>query len=56
MNGDQLTNGIIGIALAVVALATTAVIFSAKGQTAPVITAAGNSFAAIIKAAIAPVS
>lgn len=54
--GDNFTNGIIAVAIAVVGLATTAVIFSKSGKTADVITAGGNSFAAIIKAAVGPVS
>jgi len=56
MGNDQLTNGIIGILIAVVGLATTAVIFSTKANTAPVITAGGTAFAQIIKAAVSPVA
>ena len=52
----KLVDGVIGVAIAVVGLATTAVFFSKNAQTAPVITAAGNSFASIIKAAVGPVS
>lgn len=53
---DKFINGAIAVAIAIVGLATTAVIFSTKANTAPVITAAGNSFASIIKAAVGPVS
>jgi hypothetical protein len=53
---DKVVNGIIAILVAVVGLATTAVIFSTKANTANVITAGGNSFASIIKAAVGPVS
>lgn len=56
MNGDALTNGIIGIMIAVVGLATTAVIFSKNAKTGDVLTSGGNAFAAIIKAAVGPVS
>jgi hypothetical protein len=56
MDGDKLVNGIIGVMIAIVGLATTAVIFSKNGQTAPVLTAGGNAFAAVIKAAVGPVS
>ena len=53
---DKLVNGIIAVLVAVVGLATAAVIFSKNGQTAPVITAGGNAFSSIIKAAVGPVS
>lgn len=53
---DKFVNGIIAIAIAIVGLATTAVIFSTKAQTGNVITASGNAFASIIKAAVGPVS
>lgn len=53
---DNWVNGIIGVLIAVVALATTSVIFSTKANTANVITAGGTSFAAIIKAAVSPVA
>jgi len=56
MDSDKLVNGIIGVLIAIVGLATTAVIFSKNGQTAGVITAGGNAFAQIIKAAVGPVS
>lgn len=53
---DKFINGLIGVAIAIVGLATTAVIFSKSGQTATVITASGNAFSSIIKAAVGPVS
>lgn len=53
---DKFVNGIIAIAVAVVGLATVAVIFSTKANTANVITASGTSFAAVIKAAVGPVA
>lgn len=53
---DSIINGIIAIALAVVGVALTAVIFSKGGQTSQVITASGNAFSSIIKSAVAPVS
>lgn len=55
MNG-KLIDGIIAIAVAIVGVATAAVIFSKGGQTANVIQAGGNAFSAIIKAAVQPVS
>lgn len=56
MDSDKLINGTIAILVAVVGLATAAVFFSAKAQTASVLTAGGNAFASIIKAAVGPVS
>ncbi len=53
---DNIVNGVIGVLVAVVGLAVTAVIFSKNAQTGPVITAGGNAFASIIKAAVGPVS
>jgi len=53
---DKLVDGLIAIAVAVVGLATVAVIFSQKAQTGNVITQGGNAFASIIKAAVSPVS
>ncbi len=53
---DKLVTGIIAVMVAVVALATTAVIFSQRANTANVITSGGNAFASIIKAAVGPVS
>ena len=56
MMDDKWINGIIAGALAIVALATTAVIFSKKADTANVITQSGTAFGNIIKAALGPVS
>lgn len=56
MDSETLTNGIIAVAVAVVGLAMTAVIFSRNAQTSNVITSSGNAFAQIIKAAVGPVS
>lgn len=53
---DKFINGVIAVLIAVVGLATTAVIFSSKAKTGDVITAGGNAFANIIKAAVGPVS
>lgn len=53
---DKFIDGIIAVAIAVVGVATAAVIFSKGGQTAQVITASGNAFSSIIKAAVGPVS
>lgn len=53
---DKFVSGLIAVLVAVVALATTAVIFSQRAQTANVITSGGNAFAQIIKAAVGPVS
>ena len=53
---DKWVNGIISVAVAVVALATTAVIFSTKAQTPKVIESAGTAFANVIKAAVSPVA
>lgn len=56
VGNDNLLNGALAIAIAVVGLATTAVIFSKNAQTGTVVTSAGNAFASIIKAAVGPVS
>lgn len=52
----KFTDGIIAVLVAVVGVATAAVIFSKKADTANVFTAGGNAFASIIKAAVGPVS
>lgn len=56
MNGKNITDGILAVMLAVVGVATVAVIFSKNAKTAEVLTSGGNAFAAIIKAAVGPVS
>ncbi len=53
---SKFIDGIIAVAVAVVGLATIAVIFSKKADTANVFTSAGTAFANIIKAAVAPVA
>jgi len=53
---DKFTDGIIAVLVAVVGVATAAVIFSKKADTANVLTSGGNAFASIIKAAVGPVS
>jgi hypothetical protein len=53
---DKWVNGIIAVAVAIVGLATTAVIFSQRAQTPAVISSAGNAFAQVIKAAVSPVA
>lgn len=50
------TDAILAVLLAVVGVATAAVIFSKKADTANVINAGGSAFANIIKAAVAPVA
>lgn len=52
----KLIDGIIAIAVAIVGVATAAVIFSKGGQTANVIKAGGDAFSSIIKAAVGPVT
>lgn len=52
----KFTDGIIAVAIAVVGLATVAVVFSKNAKTTDVVTSGGNAFAAIIKAAVGPVS
>lgn len=53
---DNFATGIVSVMLAVVGVATIAVIFSTKGQTANVITAGGNALAENITAAVSPVT
>lgn len=53
---DNFVNGIIAVAIAIVGVATASVFFSKKADTANVITAGGNAFSSIIKAALGPVS
>lgn len=52
----KVTDGIVEIVTAVIGVAILAVIFSAKAQTSGVITSAGDSLAAVIKAAVSPVT
>jgi hypothetical protein len=52
----KFTDGVIAVMVAIVGLATTAVFFSKQADTANVLTSGGNAFAAVIKAAVGPVS
>lgn len=56
MDSDKFVSGVIAVLVAVVSLASLAVFFSKKADTANVFTAGGNAFASIIKAAVGPVS
>lgn len=53
---EKFGDAIVAVLIAVVGVATAAVIFSKNAQTAPVISAGGTAFANIIKAAVGPVS
>lgn len=53
---DSLVNALVSVGLAIVGVATLAVIVSGRAQTANVITAGGNAFATAIGAAVSPVS
>jgi len=53
---EKFGDAIIAVLIAVVGVATAAVIFSKKADTANVITSGGTAFANIIKAAVGPVS
>lgn len=52
----KFSDAIVAVLIAVVGVATAAVIFSKKADTANVVTAGGNAFSSIIKAAVGPVS
>lgn len=52
----NLTDGVIAVAVAVVGVALAAVIVSKNAKTSDVVTAGGNAFANILKAAVGPVS
>lgn len=54
--GENLVTGLVTIAVAIIALASLAVIVSKNAQTPAVIGAAGNALGSSITAAIAPVS
>jgi hypothetical protein len=54
--GDRLIDGLVSIGLAIVGIATLAVIVSKNAQTGSVITAAASGFSKAIGAAVAPVS
>jgi hypothetical protein len=51
---DRAIDSILAIAVAIISLATLAVILSKQSNTASVIGAAGNAFTSAIKAAVAP--
>jgi len=53
---DNLTTGIVTIALGVLSVATIAVLVSSNAKTGSVITAAGNSLATNVLAAVSPVT
>jgi len=53
---DNFATGITSVMLAILGVATIAVIFSTKGTTANVITAGGNALAQNITAAVSPVT
>jgi hypothetical protein len=53
---DNLTTGLVTIVLGILSVATIAVIFSPKAQTAQVATAAGNAFGYDLGIAISPVT
>lgn len=54
--GENLITGLVTIALAIVSLATLAVIVSKNAQTPAVINAAGNALGSDIMAAVSPVT
>ncbi len=54
--GDRVFSDILTIATGILGLALIAVIVGKNSQTGSVLTAAGNAFAADIKAAVSPVS
>ena len=53
---DNMATGIVSIALAVIGVATLAVIFSTKANTSGVISAGGNALAQNIEAAVSPIT
>lgn len=54
--GDKVITGIVGILTAVIGVAIVAVIVSNQANTSGVLTAGGNAFTNILKAAVSPVS
>jgi hypothetical protein len=54
--GENLITGLVTIALAIISLATLAVIVSKNAQTPAVINAAGNALGSNITAAVSPVT
>jgi hypothetical protein len=53
---EDFISGLVAIALAIVSVATLAVIFSPNAKTSQVLTSAGNAFSNMLGAAVAPVS
>lgn len=53
--GSKAVDGVISILVAIVGVATLAVVVSKNSQAPQVITNAGNAFSAILKAAVGPV-
>jgi len=54
--GDQAITGIIAIITAIIGVAIIAVLVSGQAQTGAVLTAGGNAFSGILKAAVSPVT
>ena len=53
---DKFVSGIIGILTAVIGVSIIAVLVSSQAKTGDVITAGGNAFTSILKAAVSPVT
>lgn len=53
---ENLTPGLVAVALAIVGLATVAVLVSSSANTGSVISQSGSSFATVIQAAVSPVT
>lgn len=54
--GDQLVSSVVTVATAIIGLAIIATLVSKNANTAPIISASGNSFAQALAAAEAPVT
>lgn len=53
---DNLTTGLVTIAMGILGVATIAVIFSTKANTGQVVTSAGNALATNVLAAVSPIT
>lgn len=53
---DQIWQGVVTIAVAIIGVAILAVLVSPKAQTSQVVTSSGNAFATALAAATAPVT
>lgn len=53
---EKLVSGLVSILLAVIGVAIIAVLVSQQAQTGAVLTAGGNAFSGILKAAVSPLS